>query len=72
MAKHINLNPTRTYANEDNAHKAVAKFGYGDEHRYIVQMAFVPGYAQPRYFPVFVNAEAACQAGIHFNFHVVG
>lgn len=70
MAKHVKLTPTKTYANEADAHAAVERFGYGDELRYFIQMAFVPGYVQPRYFPVFVG-EAAVQAGAHFNFHVI-
>lgn len=70
MAKHVNLAPTKTYANEANAHAAVKRFGYDDDIRYFVQMAFVPGYVRPRFFPVFIG-ESAVQAGVHFNFHVI-
>lgn len=68
MAKHVKLTPTKTYANEANAHAAVQRFGYGDDLRYFIQMTFVHGYV--RFFPVFVG-ESAVQAGVHFNFHVI-
>lgn len=73
MAKHIELEFTKTYASEDNAHKAVAKM-YGDANdiRYMVvptQTTKFPG--QWRYGVVFIANNAALIRGVHFNFNVV-
>lgn len=66
MAMHIEIEPTRTYATEENAHKAVAKQGIPDSVRY-----FITWTKEGRCFPVFIG-EAAVQAGVHFHFNVVG
>jgi hypothetical protein len=75
MAKHIEINPVKTYATRENAIKAVEKKGFADEvchggqvHqlRYII-MTHTDG----RFFPLFLG-ETAIQAGAHFHFNVAG
>ena len=66
MARITKITATKTYKTEANAIKAVEKFGYSDEIRYFIMMN-----DEGRYFPVFLG-QAAIQAGVHFNFNVIG
>ena len=56
---------TKTYATEINADKAVAKAGLEKFRHFIMRTS------DNRFFPVFVGQEAV-QAGVHFQFHIVG
>lgn len=69
MAKKIQLEPTRTYATMDNAEKAIDRFPAirnNDKLRY-----FIHTHSDGRFFPVFLG-EDAIQAGVHFQFNVIG
>lgn len=68
MAKLLTLTPTKTYATEANAIKAVEKrFPESDDDglRYILQRT-----PDGRFYPVFIG-NSAVHAGVHFHFHVV-
>lgn len=67
MAQFIEINSTRTYANEANAHKAVAAKHLPDSLRY-----FISWTKEGRCFPIFIGGEQAIQGGVHFHFNVVG
>lgn len=56
---------TKTYATEANADKAVLKAGLENFRHFIMRTS------DNRFIPVFVGQEAV-QAGVHFQFHVVG
>jgi hypothetical protein len=63
MANFIQIEPTKTYASVENAHKAVEK-KYPTENsvlRYTI-MTHTDG----RFFPVFIGINAL-QHGVHFN-----
>lgn len=63
----MEIKPTKTYATEENADKAVHLHGLGALNlRYFIMRT-----ADGRFFPVFVGPEAV-QAGVHFHFHVIG
>lgn len=66
MARKFEIVPSKTYATEANAVKAVEKVGFSDNLRYFVERT-----AEGRFFPVFVGM-AAIEAGVHFHFNVVG
>lgn len=66
MATRIKLEPTKSYANEANAVKAVEKMKISDEFRYIIYHDEESG----RCWPVFIG-EKCVQAGLHFRFHVM-
>lgn len=61
----IEFTATKTYSNEVNADKAVAKAGFSDLRYFIMKNN------EGRFFPVFVGQEAA-HRGVHFHFHVLG
>lgn len=68
MAKLLTLTPTKTYATEANAIKAVEKrFPESDNDglRYIIMPT-----QNGRFYPVFIG-NSAIHAGVHFHFHVV-
>jgi hypothetical protein len=66
-ATYINIESTKTYANEANARKAVEKFtNWPSTLRY-----FISWNDKGRCFPIFIG-EDAIQHGVHFTFHVVG
>lgn len=68
MAKLLTLTPTKTYATEANAIKAVEKRfpeSTNDGLRYIIMPT-----PDGRFYPVFVG-NSAVHAGVHFHFHVV-
>jgi len=68
MAKLLTLTPTKTYATEANAIKAVEKVFPGSDNdglRYIIMPT-----PDGRFYPVFVG-NSAVHAGVHFHFHVV-
>lgn len=73
MARLIDIVPTKTYATEANAVKAVEKV-LGDRFpdlRYFVMKATCEDHKHNgRFFPVFVGIKA-CEAGIHFHFNVI-
>lgn len=76
MAKHINIEFTKTYASVANAEKAVRKL-LGDNHdnlRYIVVpvlgASLSAGSGEIRYRVLFIG-ESAIHAGIHFHFNCV-
>ena len=66
MANLVNFEARKTYATRENAVKAVEKLYADKSLRYFVMTS-----EDGRFFPVFIG-EAAVQAGVHFNFHVVG
>jgi len=69
--KQINLNPTRTYANEKNARKAITDW-FGENLAEVhPNLRWIMVMKEGRYFPVFVG-ESAVQAGVHFKFCVIG
>ena len=63
MAHFIEINPTKTYATVENAHKAVAKKYPSDntELRYMVLT-----HTDGRFYPVFLGINALTH-GVHFN-----
>lgn len=67
MAKLITLTPTKTYATEANAVKAVEKKFPAENNDGLtyIMMRTEGG----RFFPVFIG-ERAIQAMVHFHFHV--
>lgn len=68
MARFMELTPSKTYATQANAIKAVEKkFPEADNDglTYFLQRT-----EDGRFFPVFVG-ERACHAGVHFHFNVV-
>lgn len=65
MNRKFQIEPTRTYATQDNADKAVAKKGLQDVRHFMMRTA------DGRWFPVFVGQEAVSR-GVHFHFNVVG
>lgn len=65
MLHKVEFKITKTYASELNATKAaIAKFGSTDLRYFIMRTA------DNRFYPIFLG-EAAVQAGVHFDFHVV-
>lgn len=68
MARHIQLQPTKTYATRENAIKAVEKKIPAD--MLWEQTYFLYAHTDGRFFPVFIG-ERAIQAQLHFHFHVV-
>lgn len=67
MAKNINIEPTKTYATEANAIKAVDKrYGKNDNLRY-----FIAWTKEGRCYPVFIGT-SALDYGVHFHFNIVG
>jgi hypothetical protein len=72
MANKITFTPTKTYATEANADKAVlAKLGTIDGSTDSSLRYFIMRTPEGRFYPIFVG-NAAVEAGIHFHFHVVG
>jgi hypothetical protein len=68
MLNHVEVTPTKTYANEANMLKAVAKalnFEVTGHVRF-----FTAWTKEGRCFPIFVGADAASN-GIHFHFNIV-
>jgi hypothetical protein len=66
-ATYINIESTKTYANEANARKAVELFtNWPATLKY-----FISWNDQGRCFPIFIGADAI-RYGVHFTFHVVG
>lgn len=67
MATKFEIQPTKTYATEANAVKAVAKVygGETDGLRY-----FVMKNAEGRFFPVFVG-DTAVNESVFFHFNVI-
>lgn len=68
MAKLLVLTPTKTYATEANAIKAVEKRfpeSANDGLRYILQRT-----PDGRFYPVFIG-NSAIHAEVYFHFHVV-
>lgn len=63
MAHFVEINPTKTYATIENAHKAVAKKypPTGADLRYMVLT-----HTDGRFFPVFIGVNCL-QYGVHFN-----
>jgi len=70
MAKQIKLQPTKTYATEANAVKAVEKHFPADAAWASHLTYFIMPTQDGRFFPVFIG-ERAIQAMVHFKFHVV-
>lgn len=66
MATYYQPEPTRTYATEANAHRAVEASGYPDHLRYMLMQ--IP---DGRWFPVSIGQDAV-QCGVHWKFNVVG
>ena len=66
MAKYIKLEPIKTYATEDNAHKAVDKFYADDDSLSYIIMRTDEG----RFYPLFIG-NRAIEKGVFFNFGVV-
>ena len=67
MCRKFTITPSKTYATEENADKAVQKiFGDNKELRYFIMRT-----AEGRFFPVFVGESAALD-GVHFHFNIVG
>ncbi|CAB5221013.1 hypothetical protein UFOVP247_70 [uncultured Caudovirales phage] len=64
MSRKFEVTAVKTYANEINADKAVAKSGFSDLRHFIMER-------DGRFFPVFIGQEAI-QRGVHFQFNVVG
>ena len=69
MAKEMKITPNKTYASEANAFKAAQNL-YGSD-RFRTLRFFIMPTPNGRFFPVFVG-EKAIQAGVHFNFNVIG
>ena len=68
MAKHVTIQPTKTYATAENAIKAVDRVITNPDLadlRYLIMRDAVG-----RFFPLFVG-EKAVHAGIHWHFAVV-
>ena len=65
MNRKFEIVASKTYANQENADKAVAKAGFSDLRHFM--MLTVDG----RFYPVFVGQEAM-QRGVQFHFNVVG
>lgn len=66
MTKQVNITPSRTYANEKNAQRAVDKlFGNTPDLRYVMMRT-----EDGRYYPLFIG-NSALHAGVHFHFCVV-
>lgn len=66
MTRLVNITPTKTYANEKNAVRAVEKiFGPESELRYVMMRT-----EENRVFPLFIG-NSAIMAGVHFHFNVV-
>ena len=77
MIKHLPIVPTKTYASEENAHKAVAKklpyFALphsASNLHYFIQPYRAPGATDWRYFPVFFG-QSAVENRIFHHFNVV-
>lgn len=75
MATFYDIEPTKSYATPENAHKAVAKLNIPSSLRYMVLMSTsTTDYAKKhfgRYIVVFIGMDAV-QAGIpHRGFNVV-
>lgn len=65
MANLIELTPSKTYATQSNAVKAVEARYVGTQLRYFIQQ-----HTDGRFFPVFIG-ECAVQAMVHRHFNVV-
>ena len=66
MTKLIEITPTRTYATEANAIRAVEKvFGDSSDLRYVMMRN-----EDGRFYPLFIG-NSALYAGVHFHFCVV-
>ena len=63
MANFIQIEPTKTYATVENAHKAVEK-KYPTEGS--VLRCTIMTHTDGRFFPVFIGINAL-QHGVHFN-----
>lgn len=66
-ARELKIEATKTYASEDNARKAIAKYpaiSDNDSLRYIIMRT-----ADNRFFPLFLG-ETALQNGVHFVFNI--
>jgi hypothetical protein len=65
LNRKFEVTATKTYANEANADKAVAKAGFQNIRHFMMKAA------DGRVYPVFVGQEAA-QRGVQFHFNVIG
>lgn len=67
MARRIPLVPTRTYATEANAIKAVERSTHRDNDtlRYVIIQ-----HSDGRFYPVFIG-QTAVDVGVHFMFNVL-
>jgi hypothetical protein len=65
MNREFQITAHKTYANKENARKAVSKLGAESLRHFYMQND------EGRWFPVFVGQEAL-QWGVHFHFNVVG
>lgn len=65
MAKLVNIESNKTYANEKNCLKAVEKLNVSDELRFFISYT-----KEGRCFPIFIGQDSI-QYGIHFHFPVV-
>ena len=65
MNRKFDIVASKTYANEQNADKAVAKVEFSDLRHFMMMTA------DGRFYPVFVGQEGV-QRGVQFHFNVVG
>ena len=66
MTKQVEITPSRTYATEVNAIRAVEKtFGNTEGLRWVMMRN-----EEGRFYPLFIG-NSALQAGVHFHFCVV-
>ena len=66
MTKQVEITPSRTYATEANAIRAVEKtFGNAEGLRWVMMRN-----EEGRFYPLFIG-NSALQAGVHFHFCVV-
>lgn len=60
------VQPLKAYLSKTNAERAVAKKGFTHLRHFYVNTP------DGRWFPIFTDAERACQCGVNFHFNVVG
>lgn len=75
MATFYDLEPSKSYATKENAHKAVAKLGLPDNLRYMVVISTSEtDYAKKhlgRYIVVFIGQDAIMHGVAHLGFNTV-
>lgn len=64
MIRKFKIQPSKTYATEENADKAVLQKGFSNLRYFIMKNE------DNRFFPVFVGMEAM-ERGVHFHFNIV-